>query len=144
MAPVFWASSKDITLPEVAVFSRISWFTICSILRICSGVIGALCVKSKRVLLASTNEPFCCTCSPNTSRKALCKIWVALWLRMISVLCWTSTSAFRESPTFNSPSSTSPWCPNTSAWILKVSSTAKRTDSLRNSPLSPTCPPDSA
>ena len=144
MAPVFCASSKDMTLPEVAVFSRISWLTIPSILRICSDVIGALWVKSKRVLVASTREPFCCTWSPSTSRKALCRIWVALWLRMVSVLCWTSTTALSTSPTLSSPSSNSPWWPKTSAWILKVSSTAKRTVSLRSSPLSPTWPPDSA
>ena len=144
MAPVFWASSKDITFAEVAALVKISRLTISSTCLIWAAVMGALCVKSKRVLLASTKEPFCCTWSPKISRKALCRIWVALWLRMVSVLCSTSTSALMESPTLSSPSATSPWWPNTSAWILKVSSTVKRTPSLRNSPLSPTWPPDSA
>ncbi len=52
--------------------------------RICSAVTGALCVKSKRVRSALTKLPFCCTCSPSTSRRALCMMCVTEWLRMVA------------------------------------------------------------
>ncbi len=66
-----------------ASLRRISALTIASTRRISSALIGALCAKSKRVLSASTSEPFCCTCAPSTSRSALCIRCVAEWLRIV-------------------------------------------------------------
>ncbi len=99
MAPVFWADSMSITRACVAALATISAFTRCSISRICASVTGALCVKSKRVLSASTSEPFCCTWSPSTSRNALCIRWVTEWLRMVRRAAPGSTWASTASPT---------------------------------------------
>ena len=52
---------------------------------IAASLIGFICTKSKRVFWSSTSEPRCCTCSPSTSRKALCIRCVALWLRTVFV-----------------------------------------------------------
>ena len=71
-APEFFASSIGITCARVGVLSRISAFTRRSTSRSSSSVTGLSCEKSKRVLSASTSEPFCCTCDPSTSRSALC------------------------------------------------------------------------
>ena len=60
---------------------RISRLTSASTSAICSAVIGSWWEKSKRVRLASTSEPFCCTCGPSTLRNAACIRWVAEWLR---------------------------------------------------------------
>ena len=61
VAPDFCASSIGITRASVAWLARISALTIASTFAICAPVIGALWAKSKRVLAASTSEPFCCT-----------------------------------------------------------------------------------
>ena len=82
-APDFFASSIGMTCARVGVFCRISSFTARSTLRISSSLIGLSCAKSKRVLSASTSEPFCCTCGPSTSRSALCIRCVTEWLRMV-------------------------------------------------------------
>ena len=144
MAPVFCADSISITRAWVAALLKISAFTIASTLAISASVIGALCTKSKRVLSESTKLPFCCTCSPNISRKALCIKCVAEWLRMVSARDAISTLALTVSPTLSEPVFNTPWCPNTAAWIFCVSSTAKMPLSDFNAPLSPIWPPDSA
>ena len=64
--------ATSITRADVAALASTSALTSASTLRICSSFIGSLCEKSKRVLPASTSEPFCCTCEPSTSRSALC------------------------------------------------------------------------
>ena len=144
IAPVFCASSIDISCATVPALPRISALTIASIWRICASVTGALCAKSKRVRSGVTSEPFCCTCVPSTSRSALCIRWVALWLRTMRARRSPSTLAVNTSPTFTAPSTTRPWWPNTSAWIFMVSSMTTRVVPLRSSPESPTWPPDSA
>ncbi len=70
--------------------------TLTSTSRICASVIGALWAKSKRVRSASTSEPFCCTCCPSTSRKALCIRWVTLWLRIVRARRSASTRATKH------------------------------------------------
>ncbi len=82
-APDFFASSIGMICARVGVFFRISAFTSRSTLRISSSLIGLSWAKSKRVLSASTSEPFCCTCGPSTSRSALCMRCVTEWLRMV-------------------------------------------------------------
>ena len=144
MAPVFCADSISITRACVAWLAIISAFTICSTLATSASVTGTLCTKSKRVFSVSTSEPFCCTCSPNTSRKALCMRWVAEWLRIVLARACVSTLAAIWSPTFKVPVLSTPWWPNTCAWIFCVSSTAKMPSLLRKIPLSPIWPPDSA
>ena len=144
IAPSFCASSIGSTRAFVAWFSRISALTSASTRRICSAVTGALWAKSKRVRSASTSEPFCCTCSPSTSRSALCIRWVALWLRTVLARRSVSTFAFSTSPMRISPSTMRPSWPTTAAWIFTVSSTRTRATALRSSPVSPTWPPDSA
>ncbi|MDT4843929.1 hypothetical protein FQZ97_778680 [compost metagenome] len=141
MAPVFWADSRSITRACVGALSRISALTRFSISRICSRVTGALCAKSKRVLSASTSEPFCCTWSPSTSRRALCIRWVTEWLRMVAARRAVSTAALTVSPTFSVPWVCVPWWPNTSALIFCVSSTPNCTPSATSTPWSPTWPP---
>ena len=85
MAPVVLADSMSITRACVGWLARISALTRASRSRGSARRSPAwLCVKSKRVLSASTSEPFCCTCSPSTSRSALCIRWVTLWLRMVA------------------------------------------------------------
>ena len=103
MAPVVLAASISIERAWVAALASISAFTIASTLAISSSVIGALCTKSKRVFSVSTKLPFCCTCSPNTSRSALCIKCVAEWLRMLAAREAISTLAFTVSPIFSVP-----------------------------------------
>jgi hypothetical protein len=112
IAPVFCASSSAITRAWVAALARISALTSASTGGSPRRVIGALWAKSKRVLSASTSEPFCCTWAPSTSRRALCIRWVAEWLR--TVLARAATSTGRDvSPTASLPVRTTPWWPNT-------------------------------
>ena len=144
MAPVALADSMSITRASVGVLARISAFTRRSISRISAAVTAWLWAKSKRVRSALTSEPFCCTWSPSTSRRALCMMCVTEWLRMVAARSCVSTSACTASPTFRLPDSSTPWWPNTSALILSVSSTAKRAPAVLITPWSPTWPPDSA
>src|SRR5450830_670412 len=144
MAPCLTASSNDMCCALVSWFCRISRLTMASTWAICSAVTGALWLKSKRVLSASTSEPFCATWLPSTSRKALCIRWVAEWLRMVRPRLSSSTRASTWSPTLSEPSASTPWWPNTSAWIFRVSSTWNRPPAPRSTPWSPTWPPDSA
>ncbi|MOA01661.1 hypothetical protein D3C78_1210820 [compost metagenome] len=122
----------------VSLLARISAFTRRSISRIWASVTGALCVKSKRVRSALTRLPFCCTCSPSTSCKALCMMCVTEWLRMVAARSSVFTAADTASPTFRLPVSSVPWWPNTSALIFCVSCTAKRRPSAVIRPSSPT------
>ena len=62
------------------IFSKIRLFTNCSTFLSSSSVSLAKWEKSKRKVSGATREPFCSTCVPNTSRKAWCNRWVALWL----------------------------------------------------------------
>ncbi len=131
----------------VGSFLRISAFTSASTRRISSAVMGALWLKSKRVLSSSTSEPFWWTCVPSTSRNALCMRCVAEWWRMVRARLSRSTLAATVSPSASSPVFTTPWWPKTSGWIFCVSCTSKsvrQVPPLVSSPLSPTWPPDSA
>ena len=123
IAPDFFASSIGMTCARVGVFCRISAFTSARPGGSPASLIGLSCAKSKRVLSASTSEPFCCTCGPSTSRSALCIRCVAEWLRMVRLRRATSTRASTLSPTFSAPVFSVPWWPNTSAWIFCVSAT---------------------
>ena len=63
IAPVFLAASMSITRACVGCVGED--LGVDALLRSrgsASSVTGALCAKSKRVLSASTSEPFCCTC----------------------------------------------------------------------------------
>jgi hypothetical protein len=82
IAPLFCASSSGSTAPARGVGQDLGIDQGLD-LRICASVTGALWAKSKRVRSALTSEPFCCTCAPSTSRRALCIRWVALWLRTV-------------------------------------------------------------
>ena len=144
MAPVFCASSMDMVSTRTGTFSIIAWFTRRSTSAISSAVIACGWEMSKRVSSAFCSEPFCSTCVPSTSRRALCIKWVTLWLRMMASRTALSTSAQMLSPTFRLPETSVPKCPCTAALIFCVSSTAKRFLPLKIKPTSPTCPPDSA
>ena len=144
MAPVFWADSMSITRAWAWTLAKISAFTLASICAISAAVTGALWAKSNRVLSASTNEPFCCTWVPSTSRKALCIKWVAEWLRTVDSRTAVLTCACTWSLTASVPWVLVPWWANTSALIFWVSATSKVAEPLFNTPWSPTCPPLSA
>jgi hypothetical protein len=77
MAPVFFASSSGSTRACVAALARISAFTWRSMRAISALLKGCVWAKSKRVLSASTCDPFCCTWLPSISRNAWCMRWVA-------------------------------------------------------------------
>ena len=144
MAPVALAASMSITRALACALSKISALTLASIAVICASVTGALCAKSKRVRSALTKLPFCCTCSPSTSRRALCIKCVALWLRMVLARMSMLTCADTVSPTFKLPDVSTPWWPNTSALIFCVSCTSNTLPLALMTPSSPTCPPLSA
>ena len=109
IAPLCCASSSAITCAEATALIKISALTIASTRRIWASVTGALWAKSKRVRSALTNDPFCATWSPSTSRRALCIKWVALWLRTVLARCSASTLATKLAPTLSMPSTTRPW-----------------------------------
>ena len=75
MSQVPSSMMKDDTVSEIAYSRQVKHenvisFTKCSTLRISSSVTFWKCEKSKRNESGDTNEPFCSTCVPNTSRSA--------------------------------------------------------------------------
>ena len=141
IAPVFFASSIDISFVTTSRPAAISRFTISSTFAISSSVIGEKCVKSKRSLSLSTNEPFCSTWLPSTSRSACCIKWVALWLFAVRFLCSSSTVSFTVSPFLITPFVTRPTCPIFVPWSLMTSSTTNVPSVPSITPASATWPP---
>ncbi len=78
VAPDLKAASASISSVCVATFSRIRRLTRVSISASVSGSTVEKCVKSKRSRSGATSEPACLTCSPSTSRRTACRMWVAV------------------------------------------------------------------
>ena len=123
------------------ILARILALTICSTLRISSSVTFWKWEKSKRNESGVTNEPFCSMCSPNTSRKAASSKWVAEWLAAQAARLSVSTQAIIGA---------SGWSGNFLVICIGrlfsffVSTTSIVSNSLTNTPVSPTWPPLSA
>lgn len=162
----FCASSMLIMAALTATLAKMASLTRRSTSAISSAVTAWGWEMSKRVDSAVTKEPFCSTCPPNTSRRALCIRWVALWLRILALRISSSTLAVMLSPTFRRPEVCTPNCPNTTALIfgyrvlqsgfrlrrysrrrrLTAGFCIERVKSITTAPLSPsfnstTCPP---
>ena len=97
-APIFFASSKSITLVSTIVSSKICLFTICSTFWISLVEIGLLLEKSNLNLSESFKDPLWLTWTPTTSFKAWCIKWVAEWLAAIDFLLFASTTNSTKSP----------------------------------------------
>ena len=84
MAPAAWASAMAMSLCSVqAKLARMRCCTKRSILVSSSSVTFWKCEKSKRRPSGLTNDPFCSTCVPSTSRSASWSKCVALWFRAL-------------------------------------------------------------
>ncbi|MNT17394.1 hypothetical protein D3C72_1525400 [compost metagenome] len=143
VAPLALAVSMSVSSVSTSLLLRISALTMSSSSFNCSGLMASKWLKSKRRRWLSTSEPFCCTWSPSTRRRAACSRWVAEWFRAVAWRTEASTWAVTPAPMRRVPWSTTPWCRKAPP-ALVVSRTSKRRPWALMKPQSPIWPPDSA
>ena len=136
MAPSSLASSIGMLRYSFkGMLARIFALTMCSTLRISSSVTFWKCEKSKRRESGVTKEPFCSTCSPNTSRSAASSKWVAEWLAAQAARLSVSTHAIIGA-SMCSGSFLVMWIGRLFSFL--VSTTSMASNSFTNTPVSPT------
>ena len=142
IAPNSFASSMGILRYSLrGILARILAFTRCSTRRISSSVTFWKWEKSKRRDSGVTNDPFCSTCSPNTSRSASSSKWVAEWLAAQAARLFVSTHAIIGASRC-SGSFLVKWMGRLFSFLVSIISIVS--NSLTNTPVSPTWPPLSA
>src|ERR1700722_8206246 len=142
----FTATSMG-TSTSVSTFALASTsrFTMSSISCNSSSATCAKCEKSNLSRSGATNDPACFTCVPSPCLSAACSKCVPVWLRRIASRLTPSTTVFTRSPTARScfKIALCALTPCTGSTQPTISATMEFPSTVRKTPVSPICPPES-